>query len=105
MNVFNTTRKLIFTLQKEKSENKRLQLLYKFIVKMWVYIGPSELEKAYNNDDTTWNKLYYDLDYFSDRWNFLRLYSVYTRYLVLKKQFDKNQMEDFVKSVLPKYVI
>jgi hypothetical protein len=91
MNLYNYTQVTISKLQKEKVEEKKLIILNKFIKRLWKILPPSEIG-FYIMDSSTWNKVYFDLNYFSDEWSFLRLYSLYQRYLFLKRIEDNNNI-------------
>lgn len=85
------TKRTIDRIKKEKDEIKKLTLLFRFICYMLRVVTPQELSHTGIQRGISWNTVFYEMELFSDKWTFSRVYLMYERYISLKKSYeDKN---------------
>ena len=77
---------LIKDLKDSSTDVERLNNLYKFIKRMWKLSIPAEVNTSFINTyastrSYSFDKLYIDLEAYSDNWDFTKLYSVYVYYI------------------------
>ena len=80
------TMNTIKLMKDEEENNYRLWILYDFILRMWKRQMPGEtnIERQYPK---TWEALYSDLEYYSDRWSFERVYAIMLGYISLSGKY------------------
>jgi hypothetical protein len=79
-------------MEKETNKYKRLWILYRLIRKVWKNIPPEAIDGLNVNmieleSKANWDTIYSDLNYYSDRWGWVRLNRIILMYNKLNDSY------------------